>query len=204
MYGHNIGDKTAADFASTHSAALVNLARAADLLKPPKTTRQSQQDVPMANDGMAQERYTNTMMSDVPDDQQDWYSWKTTEERKRTLYAVFIMSSLMVSTYNHAPTLTNSEIVANLPCEEEFWAAGNANAFYSKGGSRMADTNELSFHDALGELLRTSEKQQNISRGQQAGAYDPQVLPNSDLRPSTFGCLILINALHNYIVSTRS
>jgi hypothetical protein len=82
------------------------------------------------------------------------------EERKRTLYAVFILSSLLVSAYNHTPALTNSEIMLDLPCDEEFWSADNAQSFYAKGGVRMADHNQVTFHDALGELLRTSEKQQ--------------------------------------------
>lgn len=154
----------------------------------------------MVDDGMPQ--------TEVPDDQQEWYNWKSMEERKRTLYAVFILSSLLVSAYNHTPALTNSEIMLDLPCDEEFWAAETAQSFYAKGGSKMADHNQVTFHDALGELLRTSEKQQQLQQqmvhGQMFGSgMNIQDLPKSDLKPSTFGCLVLINALHNYIWETR-
>jgi len=194
VYGHNCGDKIAGDIASTHCAALVSLARAADLLKPPNLQAPNQQQDP---------GYWGS--DELPEDQQEWYSWKTMEERKRTLYAVFILSSLLVSAYNHAPALTNSEIMLDLPCDEEFWAADSASSFYAKGGARMADHNQVTFHDALGELLRTSEKQQqHIAQGQSFGSnINPQDLPKSDLRPSTFGCLVLINSIHNYIWETR-
>lgn len=204
VYGHNCGDKTAGDIASTHCAALVSLARAAELLKPVQPF-QNHTDVQMTDDNSASpEAYGGK--NDIPEEQQDWYSWKAMEERKRTLYAVFILSSLLVSAYNHTPALTNSEIMLDLPCDEEFWSAETANSFYAKGGARMADHNQITFHDALGELLRTSEKQQqhHMLQGQPFGSsVNTQDLPKSDLRPSTFGCLVLINALHNYIWETR-
>ena len=203
VYGHNCGDKTAGDIASTHCAALVSLARAAELLKPAQPF-QNHSDLQMSDDNSSSEAYGTK--SEVAEDQQDWYDWKAMEERKRTLYAVFILSSLLVSAYNHTPALTNSEIMLDLPCDEEFWSAETANSFYAKGGARMADHNQTTFHDALGDLLRTSEKQQqhNMHPGQSFGPNgNIQDLPQIDLRPSTFGCLVLINALHNYIWETR-
>lgn len=191
VYGHNCGDKTAGDIASTHCAALVSLARAADLLRP-----QSQipnQDVQMGENMPSQWNH------ETGEDQHEWLTWKAMEERKRTLYTVFALSSLLVSAYNHTPALTNSEIMLDLPCDEEFWAAESASSFYAKGGARMADHNQVTFHDALGELLRTSEKQQQLAHVGGSGIN----VPESDLKPSTFGCLILINALHNYIWETR-
>ncbi|PVH89716.1 hypothetical protein DL98DRAFT_543372 [Cadophora sp. DSE1049] len=198
VYGHNCGDKTAGDIASTHCAALVSLARAAELLKPHSAQGQNQQDVHMSDEGMSEEWNNAGIKSEMPDEQQDWYNWKNMEERKRTLYAVFILSSLLVSAYNHTPALTNSEIMLDLPCDEEFWTAETAQSFYAKGGARMADHNQIRFHEALGELLRSSEKQQ-----QQMANGQGYVEVTSDLRPSTFGCLVLINALHNYIWETR-
>ncbi|KAG9237724.1 putative transcription factor TDA9 [Amylocarpus encephaloides] len=191
VYGHNCGDKTAGDIASTHCAALVSLARAADLLTP-QAMRHPHEQQEMGLWGG----------EDIPEDQQEWYNWKSMEERKRTLYAVFILSSLLVSAYNHAPALTNSEIMLDLPCDEEFWSAESASGFYAQGGVTMAAHNQVTFHDALGELLKTSEKQ-----AFQAQSFGPngnsQELPSSDLRPSTFGCLVLINSIHNYIWETR-
>ncbi|KAK2629242.1 hypothetical protein QTJ16_000062 [Diplocarpon rosae] len=199
VYGHNCGDKTAGDIASTHCAALVSLARAADLLKPHPPDPQDP-DIRMADDGAPEEWHHAGVKTEVPDEQQDWYNWKSMEERKRTLYAVFILSSLLVSAYNHTPALTNSEIMLNLPCDEEFWTAESAQNFYAKGGALMAEHNQITFHAALSELLGTSEKlqQQQVALGQALGE-----IPTSDLRPSTFGCLVLINALHNYIWETR-
>ena len=205
VYGHNCGDKTAGDIASTHCAALVSLARAAELLRPHShLSPPHEQDVQMCDDDISSEGWANGTRNEIPSDHQEWYKWKAIEERKRTLYAVFILSSLLVSAYNHTPALTNSEIMLALPCDEEFWAADTASNFYSKGGFRMADHNQITFHDALGELLRTSEKQQqhHLVNGQMFPSTS-QDLPKSDLRPSTFGCLVLINALHNYIWETR-
>lgn len=199
VYGHNCGDKIAGDIASTHCAALVSLARAAELLKP-QSAQSIGQDIQMADDGLSPDSW-NTIRVETPEDQ-EWYSWKTMEERKRTLYVVFILSSLLVSAYNHTPALTNSEIMLDLPCDEEFWVAENANSFHAKGGARMANHNRISFHDALGELLRTSEKQQQLQHMQQPYGLNSDI-PTTDLRPSTFGCLVLINALHNYIWETR-
>lgn len=188
-----------AEVARTHCSALVNLAKAADLLTSRRPSRPVSQDVQMSGDGMPLE---GSPTPEVSGDQQDWYSWKAREERRRTLYAVFVMSSLLVSAYNHTPTLTNSEIKLPLPCAEDFWSAESAGAFYNKGGAKAAEQGTLAFHEALGELLRTSEVIQAISREPAAGALDAQGLPPSNLAPSTFGCLILINALHNYIVGS--
>ncbi|KAM5353977.1 hypothetical protein ACJ41O_000627 [Fusarium nematophilum] len=199
VYGHNCGDKTASDIASTHCAALVSLAQAAELLRPERINASDNRDVQMADDG-------NWNMK-AETDQAEWLRWKSMEERKRTLYAVFILSSLLVSAYNHTPALTNSEIFLDLPCDEEFFSAESSAAFASRGGSDAANHNRMTFHDALGELLRTNERQQQQFplNGQQG--FDPSAegrdAPATELRPSTFGCLVLINALHNYIWETR-
>jgi len=203
VYGHNCGDKTAGDIASTHCAALVSLARAAELLRP-QDALNGQQDIHMTDDEPMSDGWSS-IKHEAPEDQMEWYTWKTNEERKRTLYGVFILSSLLVSAYNHTPALTNSEILLDLPCDEEFWTADSAAGFRALGGTRMVDHNKMTFHDALGELLRSSEKQQHhiaIHRpfGSAVNIHD---LPKSDLKPSTFGCLVLINALHNYIWETR-
>jgi len=194
VYGHNCGDKTASDIASTHCAALVSLAQAADLLRPNRPNASDGQDVQMSDD-----RNWNT---NLEPDQAEWLRWKSGEERKRTLYAVFILSSLLVSAYNHTPALTNSEIYLDLPCDEEFFSAETSAVFHSRGGAEAANHNRMTFHDALGDLLHVNEKQHQFSFGGQfdTDGGDPMSAP---LRPSTFGSLILINALHNYIWETR-
>lgn len=127
----------------------------------------------------------------------DWFDWKVMEERKRTLYAVFILSSMLVTAYNHAPALTNSEIRLDLPCDEELWAAESSPAWQAMGGARHAESKAVTFAGALTHLLMSSQRQRRRS------GSTPQIQGESELKPSTFGCLILVNALHNYIWETR-
>ncbi len=206
VYGHNGSDKRAGEIATTHCAALVSLAQGARLAEHIRIE-------PLADD-------TDLSMSDsidpsnlwnTPDptgagkagrEEALWLSWKAMEERKRTLYAIFVLSSLLVSSYNHTPALTNSEIKLDLPCDEEFFAASTCAEFMAKGGVEAANHNRMTFHSALGSLLRASEKQARRGAGASdagASAGDSTIEP----APSTFGCFVLINALHNYIWETR-
>ena len=209
IYGHNCGDKTAADIASNHCAALVSLARGAELAKPPAP------QFPYGNSASGAMHGQHSQMNGVmnngwnslivePDDS-DWRNWKVVEERKRTLYAVFILSSLLVSAYNHPPALTNSEIRLELPCDEELWSADNAQTWRNMGGSAVADSQTIMFSAALGHLLTAAQRQQRRrnSTHHQFGMQGEPADGTSDLKPSTFGCLILVNALHNYIWETR-
>lgn len=202
VYGHNCGDKRSGEIANTHAAALVSLAQGAELLRPARP--EPAKDVEMTGmDGS----WNETARKET-DEQNEWLRWKAVEERKRTLYAVFVLSSLLVSAYNHTPALTNSEIFLDLPCDEEYFAAESILAFQAKGGALAADHNRMTFHDALGELLRTNEKEKktlslNNIHQPFGRAVNVQDLPKSNLKPSSFGCLILINALHNYIWETR-
>ena len=199
VYGHSCGDKRSSEIASTHAAALVSLAQGAELLRPARMDSTKDRDVGMVDsDG--------TWTSDA-DEHAEWLRWKSLEERKRTLYVVFILSSLLVSAYNHTPALTNSEIQLDLPCDEEFFTAESSVAFSSRGGIAAANHNRMSFREALGKLLSLNIPQHQAPFGNShpsaSQAAFGDCLPTSDLRPSTFGCLILINALHNYIWETR-
>jgi Fungal specific transcription factor domain len=206
IYGYNCGDKTSADIASNHCATLVSLARGAELARPdPGYTVTANgtlnPDVQMNGPGP---NGWNQMMSETDDN--DWHGWKVAEERKRTLYAVFILSSLLVSAYNHPPALTNSEIRLDLPCEEALWAAESAATWRSMGGLVITNSHSIMFNAALGHLLTAAQRQNHQPRSSDAPpelGLRMQNLPESDLKPSTFGCLILINALHNYIWETR-
>ncbi|KAI3336942.1 DNA binding regulatory protein AmdX [Xylariaceae sp. AK1471] len=203
VYGHNCGDKIANDIASTHSAALVSLAQAAGLLRPLQLDSAEIREI-QAND--ADGNWNGGAKAET-DEQAEWLRWKTMEERKRTLYVIFILSSLLVAAYNHAPALTNSEILLDLPCDEEFFAAESAASFQLKGGARAANHNRTTFHEALGELLRTNERQLKRAYSNNHQTFGSTVnlhdIPKSELKPSTLGCLVLINALHNYIWETR-
>ena len=210
IYGHNCGDKTAAGIASTHCAALVSLARAADLTNPLPVFHAGQETTPQIKQEDAQinqDEWNGAGSYNIADAQNEWYYWKLGEERKRTLYAIFILSSLLVSAYNHAPAIMNSEIGLDLPCDEGLWAADSAETWRSLRGAAMSDPIPLSFASALSSLLSASQRAQQERYSVQQ-SYDPsnlkfEGLSRSDIQPSTFGCLILINALHNYMWETR-
>ena len=210
IYGHNCGDKTAAGIASTHCAALVSLARAADLTKSLPRFHSGQENNSHIKNEDAQmdgDEWNAGGSYSILDTHNQWHYWKLGEERKRTLYAVFILSSLLVSAYNHTPALMNSEIGLDLPCDEGLWVAESAETWRLLGGAAVSDTRSLSFASALSSLLTASQREQQ-SRHSVRQACDPhnvkfEDLPESDIQPSTFGCLILINALHNYIWETR-
>ncbi|KAL8293839.1 hypothetical protein RB597_007634 [Gaeumannomyces tritici] len=227
IYGHNCADKRAAEIAHTHSATLVSLASGAQLLRPVRVEpRQRSGDEgmdgiegPWRGEGQQQQQQQRQQQQASEAEQQaEWLRWKEMEERKRTLYVIFILSSMVVSAYNHMPALTNSEIGLDLPCDEEFFAAENAAEFNAKGGVAAANHNRMTFHQALRDLLCAGERQQqpapagpsSSTSTSSSGAHqpfgssiNPADLPSSDLKPSTFGCLVLINALHNYIWETR-
>ena len=210
IYGHNSGDKLAAGIANTHCAALMSLARGADLVKPTSSTELPATFSPNTNEP--------SMLHDDPvgwngyishpslDLEKEWRSWKVAEERKRTLYAIFIFSSLLVSAYNNAPAIMNSEILLKLPCDEQLWNANSAESWRSIGGS-TSQPKDVSFANALSTLLSASQgspqRQRRMSKPFESSGIQLESLPELDLRPSTFGCLILINALHNYIWETR-
>ncbi|KAK4212011.1 hypothetical protein QBC37DRAFT_203198 [Rhypophila decipiens] len=200
VYGHNCGDKLSGEIASTHAAALVSLAQAGELLRPTRVDPSKDVDM-MDMDGI----WSGNAGKEI-DEQSEWLRWKAMEERKRTLYTIFILSSLLVSAYNHTPALTNSEVMLDLPCDEVFFSAENSRAFFAKGGIAAANHNRMTFHEALGELLRMNEKEQKMGFNvghQPFSAGNSKEMPKFDLKPSTFGCVVLINALHNYIWETR-
>lgn len=221
IYGHNCGDKTSAGIATTHCAALVSLARAADLATPARRSSSAQHvDTQEVNHGveggdfeMVHGKSASALWTarnpEMPAVQADWHEWKSAEERKRTLYAVFILSSMLVSAYNHAPALMNSEIKLDLPCDEELWAADSAEAWHFIWEAHMTEQKLTTFAFALSSLLTANQRESQRRRMSQAldqpfgSGVKPDNIPESDIRPSTFGCLILINALHNYIWETR-
>jgi hypothetical protein len=220
VYGHQCGDKTAADIASTHCAALVSLARAADLAQPsfgatPGSEDGAAQsgagDVDMSESNIAPGDSVSRHQSAESDLQTQWLTWKSAEERKRTLFAIFIISSLLTTAYNHTPTIMNSEILLDLPCDEELYSADSAQEWLGRGGLAAAEQNAVSFAAALSTLLTANQRQSKnytstaYNSNNPLGALQAGDGPaDNDLRPSTFGCLVLINALHNYIWETRS
>ncbi|KAF7596778.1 hypothetical protein BBP40_000206 [Aspergillus hancockii] len=208
IYGHTCGDKTSADIASTHCAALVSLARAAELTHHlnAKDLPQDYLNAGLSGGGSARgaspDSETWPSSFGPPKERKNWLDWKIVEERKRTLYAIFALSCFLVSAYNHAPALTNSEIRLDLPCEEDLWAAESPQSWKKMGG-HLASKNDLSFPSALTTLLTASQREQNQAQIPTSNTTTSEDLSSSDLKPSTFGCLVLIYALHNYIWETR-
>lgn len=200
-YGHNVVDKIATDIASMHISSLVGLAQGAQLAKPIQLHVPNIEDVQMANDDNFERKKER-----LQDHQ--WLEWSRMEGRKRTLYAVFLLSSVLVTAYNHAPALTNSEIMIDLPCDEEFWAAETSVDFFARGGVRGAAHNTPPFREALGELLHSSQRETgDMPMNNMSAAFDsipnPSKPPGSKLTPSSYAMLMLIYALHNYIWETR-
>ena len=212
IYGHNSGDKTAAGIANTHCASLTSLARGAGLVRPATVEPSSgsmfeplkQEDLQMPHSETSPwSGYTSHPGFEL---ENEFVAWKTTEERKRSLYAIFILSSLLVSAYNSTPALMNSEILLDLPCDEHLWAAESAEHWRALGGSAAADQNATSFASALSYLLTASQRppqMRQMSQPQDASSKAAVRAFESNFKPSTFGCLVLINAMHNYIWETR-
>jgi hypothetical protein len=206
IFGHNCGDRQAAEVASTHCAALVSLAKAAGLDKPtsPDGHESTNGDTNMT-DGL---EFSHSPHGEAVDEHTQWIQWKKAEERKRTYFAVFSMSSLLVSAYAHAPRILNSEIRLDLPCEEDLWSADSPQTWLAMGGPVIVQTRGLSFNAAMTYLLEASSRHaaSRTNHGFNQPFQNSQPISDigeSEIRPSTFGCYVLINALHVYIWETR-
>ncbi|KAF2643920.1 hypothetical protein P280DRAFT_359705, partial [Massarina eburnea CBS 473.64] len=206
IFGHNCGDRQAAEVASTHCAALVSLAKAAGLDRPAGDSTSSQGSPHDSTGGDVE--MGDGSQYEATEDYAQWIKWKKVEERKRTYFAVFSMSSLLVSAYAHAPRILNSEIRLDLPCEEDLWSVETPQAWVAMGGPMIAQSKGLSFNAAMTYLLEASSRQQaerarNSYQQPFSGDLAMSDASASDIRPSTFGCYVLINALHVYIWETR-
>ena len=211
--GHQSDDKIAGDIASTHCTALVVLAKSAGMLELESEASilsdghltSEQSDVDMGDASAFHDSFGSSNQGN--DESTQWYRWIDMEERKRTLFAIFHMSSLLVVAYNHAPALMNSEIRLDLPCDEVLWRAETPQIWTARRRELEDSTGSMHFSNALSELLTASQNNSEsrpLSHGQPFGSGIPrEQVPTSNLKPSTFGCLVLIDALHNYIWETR-
>ena len=222
IYGHHGGEKFSSEVASSQCATLVGLARESQLASIPfescsgdlkQMSHVNQHALGHDAQTLGDEAKSSNWGSDIENEsfgcQVEWYEWKLKEERKRTLYVVFIMSSLLVSGRIHMPTFTNAEIRLALPCDEDMWAADSAESWMALGGKVGADVKERSFAAALTFLLTANERpqeqpqpQHNLKEGSSSNLSTDGV-PQSQFKPGTFGCLVLIHALHSYIWETR-
>ena len=199
IYGHQCGDARAAQIATTHCAALIGLAKSAELGKPDPEVAEEERKAYARWSGNSEMDLSDALFNKSAGQEEfsAWYHWRLREERKRTLFSVFILSSLLVTAYNHQPKILNSELHLDLPCEEDVWAAENPTVWKQLGGANT-DKARVTFADALTYLLNSNARLRSRGRsGQQRFAL------GEGLKLSTFGCYILINALHVYIWDTR-
>jgi hypothetical protein len=219
IFGLQCGDRMAGEVAQSHVSTLVQLARSAGLTRPtsmPTANSYNQEDADIQMSDLELSSVNGSLGSDgwcglgikvEPDEGVEWSNWVLAEERKRTLYAVHFLSSLLVAAHNQDPKLVNNEIRLDLPCSEEFWIAPTANVWNAKGGFLAAAQSSPNFAVALNGLLSAGQQPygphsqfQSFSNGQHGGIPP---YPPSGIVPSTFGCLVLICALHVYIWETR-
>lgn len=219
IYGHHCGEKVSSEVARSQCATLVGLARESQHASTSLENFPSDfGDVPSINqyasgheaqiyiDGPKSGNWGSEVGNEPFGCQIEWYQWKLKEERKRTLYVVFIMSSLLISGHIHMPTLTNAEIRLALPCDEDMWAADSAESWMALGGKVVADIKEIPFATALSFLLTANERsqqQRHIFKDESCSNLGTDGVPQSQFKPGTFGCLVLIHALHSYIWETR-
>ncbi|KAL9056029.1 MAG: hypothetical protein Q9162_003208 [Coniocarpon cinnabarinum] len=205
VLGHQSEGQLPQNIASNSCVTLVELTKSAGLLEAISES----EDVSMGEAPIFQDPFSNNtaIQPQFGDDAGHWYRWIDAEERKRTLFAIFHMSSLLVVAWNHPPALQNSGISQSLPCDELLWRAPTPQAWAARRRELGGSDGSMPFQDALRELLMANEKQDEfkpLSHGQPFGSgVAREDIPQSNMRPSTFGCLILIDALHNYIWETR-
>lgn len=207
IFGLQCGDQTACSTAISQCSPLVSLARFAHLTEPTSSFNPEDADIQMSD--LELQPFGGSLGSDgwcglgikvEADDGLEWSNWVSSEERKRTLYAVHYLSSLLVASHNQPPTLMNNQIALDLPCDEQFWNAESVSEWKSKGGAQGASQSAIGFVHAFQELLSAGQNQYGVQNNMQNGG--PQNTGVS-IRPSAFGCLVLIGALHVYIWETR-
>ncbi|KAF8465336.1 fungal-specific transcription factor domain-containing protein [Kalaharituber pfeilii] len=191
IFGLHCGDKLASEIAMNHCAALVSLARAAGLTRTSPPQQHNEMDVSMGDLEFSNTDWSGLGIKAESGDHAEWCVWAAAEERKRTLYAVHLLSSLLVAAHNMQPSLMNNEIRLDLPCDEDLWAADSAVVWIARGGSAAAASSSISFSSALNELLSAGQQQHNFNQ------------PGFGLQLSAFGALVLICALHVYIWESR-
>lgn len=194
VLGHQSGDRISAEIATTTCASLVSLAKDAELEKPSQTVDEEGRVAWTLESAVP----GNEELKNSPQHQQEfmeWFRWKSAEERRRTMFAVFTMSTMLILAYNQHPRVLTSEINLSLPCEENLWAAPTAKAWRMYGGEQEAG---ISFQEALNQLLSTSRRTASSRRKSNHNEN------NSELKPSSFGCYALINGLHLVIWEAQS
>ncbi|KAH8672466.1 hypothetical protein BGZ61DRAFT_459370 [Ilyonectria robusta] len=74
----------------------------------------------------------------------DWSSWATVEERRRTLFAAYVLFNLQTIAFDTPPLIMNHEVGIFLPCYAEQWKSANG-AQWSRGTHQV----ELQFQKGI-------------------------------------------------------
>ena len=202
IYGHNLADKTVGESSYNHCNALISLARAAHLMDSPSATPTKASEVTITGvPSWGKSSHSET------EEHTEWLRWKMAEERKRTLFVIYILQSMLISAYNHQPLLTHSELTMQLPCDEDFFSAESSATFNAKGGISAAARDSCTFREALEYFLSVSKRQEQhpqmaMNGGGFAAAANGKPA-HRGLKLSTFGCLVMIHALHNNLWEQR-
>ncbi|GAO50014.1 hypothetical protein SAICODRAFT_5731 [Saitoella complicata NRRL Y-17804] len=119
--------------------------------------------------------------------EEQWRAWAKKEERKRTVYALFVLSAMFVLTYSLPAVIPNAEFPAGLemPCDEDLFTIGSA---YGWRALQPSATKYSLFGTALECLLPAS------------GA---PALEDAEYRFSMFGGLALICAVHQQLTASH-
>lgn len=199
-YGLHCADRAACEAARAWCTTLVSLARSAGLMTKSVEEEDKDVDMQMADlglSGFGEDEDSWLNLNSEMDEDDKWKKWISREERKRTLFAIHLLSSLLVACHNSAPVLNNTEIQLDLPCHENLWTAWSTSVWKEQGGAVFAEQTSLNFQSALSTL---------ISAGQQPFPPPPEFdgsnnlpCPPSQIVTSSWGCLALLCAIHIYI-----
>ena len=121
--------------------------------------------------------------SGVDDDNEQidkqWRQWGVYEERKRTMYAVYILTSLCMADLHLRPIFQPHDIDLRLPCDEDIFAAPSSQAWKALSNG-IKSSEVIRFSNAYKALLDPVQNAQ----------------PHQMARFSMFGGLVLIAALN--------
>ncbi|KAF2863267.1 hypothetical protein K470DRAFT_197383, partial [Piedraia hortae CBS 480.64] len=191
IYGFQCGDSLSVNIANNQCASLVSLARAAGLTKQPsEESIQPSGDMEMLEADAAADDSLSPGNDHL---RKKWLQWKLAEERKRTFFAIFVISSLRTAAHNHAPLIVISEVNLDLPCEESLWMAESAEEWKARGGL-TSGSHRLSFANALSQLLKAANNLPGVHNAKATVASSDSSLIGP--KPGAFGYFLLINALH--------
>jgi hypothetical protein len=124
-------------------------------------------------------RENGVLASDEVPPDSDWSSWIAYEERRRTLYAAYVLFNMHSIAFEVAPWISNHEIHAFLPSGAEQWKANS-----TRHWRRLHRPVERNFQDALQDLLNGKSNAEGANF-------------------SSFGNYVLIHGLLQQIVIAR-